>query len=108
MNIPHDFALPQVPVLDSTMAYREAGDRDAPTALFLHGNPTSSYIWRDVIPLLAPVAHCIAPDLIGFPRRQYRQRSVLKNVCLPSLQGAIRDIKHATANVRIIFDGSVG
>jgi len=48
------------------MAYREAGDPGAPTVLFLHGNPTSSYIWRNVIPLVAPVAHCIAPDLIGF------------------------------------------
>src|SRR5258708_24981357 len=48
------------------MAYREAGNPDAPVALFLHGNPTSSYIWRKIIPLVAPVAHCIAPDLIGF------------------------------------------
>ena len=53
-------------VLDSTIAYREAGNTEAPVALFLHGNPTSSYIWRNVIPLIAPVAHCIAPDLIGF------------------------------------------
>jgi len=48
------------------MAYREAGDPRAPAVLFLHGNPTSSYIWRNVIPLVAPIAHCIAPDLIGF------------------------------------------
>ncbi len=53
-------------VLDSTMAYREAGAPGAPVALFLHGNPTSSYIWRNIMPLVAPVAHCIAPDLIGF------------------------------------------
>jgi haloalkane dehalogenase len=53
-------------VLDSTIAYREAGDPGGPVALFLHGNPTSSYIWRDIIPHVAPVAHCIAPDLIGF------------------------------------------
>jgi haloalkane dehalogenase len=59
-------ALPQISVLDSTMAYRKAGDRDAPVALFLHGNPTSSYIWRNILPLVAPMAHCIAPDLIGF------------------------------------------
>jgi haloalkane dehalogenase len=61
-----DVALPNVNVLGSHMAYREAGDPDAPVALFLHGNPTSSYIWRNVLPLVAPVAHCIAPDLIGF------------------------------------------
>ncbi|MGA7810981.1 haloalkane dehalogenase [Bradyrhizobium sp.] len=50
----------------TTMAYREAGQDGAPVALFLHGNPTSSFIWRDILPLVAPMAHCIAPDLIGF------------------------------------------
>ncbi len=53
-------------LMGTTMAYREAGDADAPVALFLHGNPTSSYVWRNILPLVAPVAHCIAPDLIGF------------------------------------------
>src|SRR6266852_4739657 len=66
MKVPYDVVLPQVSVLGSTMAYREAGNPDAPVALFLHGNPTSSYIWRNIIPQVAPVAHCIAPDLIGF------------------------------------------
>jgi len=66
MKVPYDVVLPQVNVLGSTMAYREAGDREASVALFLHGNPTSSYIWRNILPLVAPVAHCIAPDLIGF------------------------------------------
>jgi haloalkane dehalogenase len=55
-------------VLDSTMAYRATGPRDAPAALFLHGNPASSYIWRNIIPHVADIAHCIAPDLIGFGR----------------------------------------
>lgn len=66
MSVLTDVALPQIQVLDSTMAYREAGDNEAPAVLFLHGNPTSSYIWRNILPLVAPVAHCIAPDLIGF------------------------------------------
>ncbi|QFU14969.1 haloalkane dehalogenase [Microvirga thermotolerans] len=61
-----DIALPRRPVLDSHMAYREAGRPGAPVALFLHGNPTSSFIWRNVIPHVAGVAHCIAPDLVGF------------------------------------------
>jgi haloalkane dehalogenase len=77
MTVFNDVALSQLPVLDSTMAYREAGNRKAPTVLFLHGNPTSSYIWRNIIPLVAPVGHCIAPDLIGFgqsgkPHIEYR------------------------------------
>jgi haloalkane dehalogenase len=66
MNVTSDITLPQRTVLNSTMAYRESGDLGAPTVLFLHGNPTSSYIWRNVIPSVAPIAHCIAPDLIGF------------------------------------------
>ena len=61
-----DVRLPTVAVLNSEMAYREMGRADAPIALFLHGNPTSSYIWRNILPTVAEVAHCIAPDLIGF------------------------------------------
>lgn len=45
------------------MAYAESGEGDP--ILFLHGNPTSSYLWRNVIPHLADVGRCIAPDLIG-------------------------------------------
>ncbi len=48
------------------MAYRGVGSPAGPVALFLHGNPTSSYIWRNILPRVSPVAHCIAPDLIGF------------------------------------------
>jgi haloalkane dehalogenase len=50
-------------VLDSEMAYVETGDGDP--IVFLHGNPTSSYLWRNVIPHLEPLARCLAPDLIG-------------------------------------------
>jgi haloalkane dehalogenase len=69
--------LTKLPVLDSSMSYREAGNPNLPTVLFLHGNPTSSYIWRNIIPLVAPIGHCIAPDLIGFgqsgkPNIEYR------------------------------------
>ncbi|MEZ2328323.1 haloalkane dehalogenase [Mesorhizobium sp. RCC_202] len=55
----------EVPVLDSTMSYLQAGEA-GPTILFLHGNPTSSYIWRNIIPHVAPLSRCIAPDLIGY------------------------------------------
>src|SRR5258708_2516882 len=65
MTVLHDVVLPQLNVLDSTMAYREAGNPEAPVALFLHGNPTSSYLWRNIIPLVGLTAHCVAPDLIG-------------------------------------------
>jgi haloalkane dehalogenase len=56
----------RIDVLGSQMAYVDVGPRDAPVVLFLHGNPTSSYLWRNVIPHVAPAARCVAPDLIGF------------------------------------------
>lgn len=50
-------------VLDSEMAYVEVGQGDP--IVLLHGNPTSSYLWRNVIPHLQPLGRCIAPDLVG-------------------------------------------
>jgi len=46
--------------------YREAGSPTAPAVLLLHGFPTSSHMFRDLIPLLAPHHHVVAPDLPGF------------------------------------------
>lgn len=46
--------------------YREAGDKSSPTLLLLHGFPSSSHMFRDLIPLLAKQFHLIAPDLPGF------------------------------------------
>lgn len=52
-----------VAVLDSFMAYREIGEGDP--VLFLHGNPMSSYLWRNIMPWVQDLGRCIAPDLIG-------------------------------------------
>lgn len=52
-----------VDVLDARMAYHERGEGAA--VLFLHGNPTSSYLWRDVLPPLEGHGRLIVPDLIG-------------------------------------------
>lgn len=51
-------------VLDSYISYRDTG-AGGRTVVFLHGNPTSSHIWRDVIPHVTPNARVLAPDLIG-------------------------------------------
>lgn len=48
------------------MFYREAGDENAPVVLLLHGFPTSSHMYRNLIPQLADDYHVIAPDLPGF------------------------------------------
>jgi haloalkane dehalogenase len=50
-------------VLGKQMAYHEAGSGEA--VVFLHGNPTSSYLWRNVVPHVSGLARCIVPDLIG-------------------------------------------
>jgi len=53
----------KVEVLGKQMAYVEIGEGDP--IVFLHGNPTSSYLWRNIMPLLADQGRCITPDLIG-------------------------------------------
>lgn len=53
----------RVPVIDAEMAYMDTG-KGGPI-VFLHGNPTSSYLWRNVIPHLEETSRCLAPDLIG-------------------------------------------
>ena len=52
-----------IDVLGSRMHYVDEGRGDP--ILFLHGNPTSSYVWRNIIPYLSAHGRCIAPDLIG-------------------------------------------
>jgi haloalkane dehalogenase len=55
--------MPTVDVLDSTMFYNDLGA--GVPLVFLHGNPTSSYLWRGVLPLIGEPGRCLAPDLIG-------------------------------------------
>jgi len=52
-----------IEVKGSKMHYIDEGEGDP--ILFLHGNPTSSYLWRNIIPYTKPLGRCIAPDLIG-------------------------------------------
>jgi len=52
-----------LPVLDTRMAYVDAGSGDP--IVFLHGNPTPSYLWRKIIPRLLPFGRCLAPDYVG-------------------------------------------
>jgi pimeloyl-ACP methyl ester carboxylesterase len=49
-----------------TVFYREAGGSEAPTLVLLHGFPSASHMFRELIPLLADKFHIVAPDLPGF------------------------------------------
>ena len=66
----------KVRVLDAEIAYVDSGTGDP--IVFLHGNPTSSYLWRNVVPHVEETARCLAPDLLGMgdsmemPGRSYR------------------------------------
>jgi haloalkane dehalogenase len=53
----------RVKVLDTEIAYVDTGAGDP--VVFLHGNPTSSYLWRNIIPHVAGLGRCLAPDLVG-------------------------------------------
>lgn len=66
----------RVRVLDTEMSYVDIGTGDP--IVFLHGNPTSSYLWRNIIPCVSSLGRCLAPDLVGMgqsapsPGRAYR------------------------------------
>ena len=69
------FSRKKIAILDSEMAYIDEGQGDP--IVFLHGNPTSSYLWRNIIPHLMELGRCLAPDLIGMgdsgkPDLEYR------------------------------------
>ena len=57
------FSSKYIDIHGSKMHYIDEGKGE--TVLFLHGNPTSNYLWRNIIPYLSNNARCIAPDLIG-------------------------------------------
>ena len=75
----------RVEVLGHSMAYVETGEGDP--IVFLHGNPTSSYLWRNVIPHLADRGRCIAPDLLGMGDSQTQS---------PSGAGTYRFLDHSS------------
>ena len=58
----------RVAVLDAEMAYVDVGEGDP--IVLLHGNPTPSYLWRNIIPYLLPFGRCLAPDYVGMGKFQ--------------------------------------
>ena len=66
----------KVSILDTEISYVDTGDGDP--IVFLHGNPTWSYLWRNIIPYIQDYGRCLAPDLVGMgqsgksPTRAYR------------------------------------
>jgi pimeloyl-ACP methyl ester carboxylesterase len=73
MNTATDIRYRTVTVDGLEIFYRESGSKDAPTVLLLHGFPTSSHMFRNLIPKLAEKYHVIAPDYPGFGRSSMPQ-----------------------------------
>jgi pimeloyl-ACP methyl ester carboxylesterase len=73
MNTAADIRYRTVTVDGLEIFYRESGSKDAPTVLLLHGFPTSSHMFRNLIPKLAEKYHVIAPDYPGFGRSSMPQ-----------------------------------
>lgn len=66
----------KVKVLDAEMSYVDVGNGDP--VVFLHGNPTSSYLWRNIIPYVSKYRRCLAPDLVGMGRSAKSPRKAYK------------------------------
>jgi haloalkane dehalogenase len=71
----------RIEVLDSEISYVDVGQGEP--IVFLHGNPTSSYLWRNIIPHVRDLGRCLAPDLVGMGQSR------------PSPSGAYRFVDHA-------------
>lgn len=87
-------------------AYREAGDPAAPAVLLLHGFPTSSHMFRNLIPLLASRYHVIAPDLPGFGFTEVPEQAHFR-YRFENLAGAVNGFTEAVGLVRYaiyVFD----
>ena len=76
IGAPEPYPRKRIAVRDSEISYVDTGIGDP--IVFLHGNPTSSYLWRNIIPFVSKLGRCLAPDLIGMgqsgksPTRSYR------------------------------------
>jgi haloalkane dehalogenase len=56
---------------DTEISYVDAGEGEP--MVFLHGNPTSSNLWRNVIPHVSDIGRCLAPDLVGMGQSGARE-----------------------------------
>ena len=87
--------------------YREAGPADAPVVLLLHGFPTSSHMFRNLIPALADRYHVIAPDYPGYGQSDDagpRRRSPTPSTASPSWSTACSTSSASTRYAMYVMD----
>jgi pimeloyl-ACP methyl ester carboxylesterase len=97
IRTPDSLPRKRLPVLDSEISHVDAGAGSP--VVFLHGNPTSSYLWRNIIPYVSPHGRCLAPDLVGMgqskrsPTFSYGS-SIMHATLMP---GSRRQASHGTS-----------
>jgi haloalkane dehalogenase len=90
----------RVAALDTEMSYVDTGHGDP--IVFLHGNPTSSYLWRNVIPYLSEHGRCLAPDLVGMGQSGTSPTHAYRFVDHARYLDAWFDALHITKNVTLV------
>ena len=95
-----------VAVDDVTVFYREAGPKDAPNVLLLHGWGASSFMFRDLIPVLATKYHVVAPDLPGFGLTEAPPRDRFKYdfAHLAAVIDRFTEVEHLDRYAVYVFD----
>jgi haloalkane dehalogenase len=91
----------RVKVRDTNMAYVDVGDGDP--IVFLHGNPTPSYLWRNIIPRVLPFGRCLAPDYVGMGNSGAAPDGVYRFVDHQRYLDAWFDIMGMTRNVTLVL-----
>lgn len=96
----------RLPVLGKVLAYVDEGSGDP--IVFLHGNPASSYVWRNILPFLTMYGRCIAPDLVGMGRSQKISPSADRTYRFDDFQYYLYGLLNAigvTQNVTFVVHG---
>jgi len=91
----------RVAVLDSELSYVDTGRGDP--IVFLHGNPTSSYLWRNIIPYLSEQGRCLAPDLVGMGQSGKSPTSAYRFVDHARYLDAWFEALNLTSNVTLVI-----
>src|SRR5882724_2654244 len=103
------FSRKRIRVLDTEMSYIDTGEGDP--IVFLHGNPTSLYIWRNIIPHVAGLGRCLAPDLVGMGKSGKSPTNAYKFVDHARYLDAWFDALKLTSNVTLVvhdWGGALG
>lgn len=91
----------RIAVLDTEISYIDVGIGDP--IVFLHGNPTSSYLWRNIIPFLTRHGRCLAPDLVGMGKSGKSQKGAYRFMDHARYLDAWFDAMGLTKNVTLIL-----